>query len=68
MVEERQDVGATDPQAAIAPEDHVDAHRQEQPDRRDTVEQIARWALLAPLMTVLFDPERAAAGAESAVF
>ncbi len=68
MVEGRQDVGAADPQAAAAAEDHVDANRQEQPDRRETVEQIARWALLAPLMTVLFDPERAAAGAESAVF
>ena len=61
-------MGAADPRSAAAPEEHVGADRQEQPDRRETVEQIARWALLAPLMTVLFDPERAAAGAESAVF
>jgi hypothetical protein len=49
-------------------DDRPDQERLEQADRRDTVEQMAKWALLAPLMTVLFDPERAAAGAESAVF
>lgn len=50
----------TDEQSEQAQSDHS--------DRRDTVEQMAKWALLAPLMTLLFDPDRAAAGAESAVF
>ena len=36
--------------------------------RRATVEQVAKWALLAPLMTVLFDPKRSSAGADSAAF
>ena len=58
----------TEPELSPLTDDESGQAQSDCADRRDTVEQMAKWALLAPLMTVLFDPERAAAGAESAVF
>jgi hypothetical protein len=49
--------GTDDPPAAPAPEAGRD-----DPDRRATLADLARWAALAPAMAVLFDPD----GAEAA--